>query len=49
MFDERLFIYVYDGAFIQISLEDYSILFKSAEEDNGNRGIIPIEGEVLCN
>ena len=45
MFDERSFIYVRSGSFLQISNEDGEILFKS---NGGNFdehfGILPLEG-----
>ena len=49
--NERSFIYAYNGTFIQISNEDYSILFRSdgdKDDFNGARGIIPVEGGKYC-
>ena len=45
-FNEHSFIYIYEGTFLQISIEDYSTLFQ-LKEGNFNGcygGIIPIEG-----
>ena len=45
-FNEHSFIYIYNGILVQISIEDYSILFRSKGGmfygDYG--GIIPIKG-----
>ena len=44
MLDQRSFIYAYDGTFLQISIEDGSILFQSkGGKFRGRYGIIPIE------
>jgi WD40 repeat protein len=45
-FNEHSFIYIYEGTFLQISSENYSIVFKSnGERFNGfYGGIIPLEG-----
>ena len=45
MFDENSFIYVYEGAFLQISNEDFSILYQSqGGKFKGYRSIISLEG-----
>ena len=39
------FIYCGEGNFLQISSEDYSVLFKSKEQNfDGYGGVVPIEG-----
>ena len=44
VFDQHSFIYVYKGAFLQISIEDGSVLFQSNEGNfHGMFCIIPIE------
>ena len=49
MLNEYSFIFVHNGTFIQISSEDYSILFKSKRgRFNGARGITPVEGGKYC-
>ena len=45
VFNHNSFIYAYKGTFLQISSEDYSIVFQSkGGQFNGYGGIIPIEG-----
>ena len=45
VFNQNSFIYAYKGTFLQISSEDYSIVFQSTGgKFNGYGGIIPIEG-----
>ena len=45
MFNDNSFIYVYEGTFLQISSEEYSILFQMKDGNfDGEYGIIPIEG-----
>ena len=45
IFDENSFIYVYEGAFLQISNEDFSILYQSqGGKFKGYRSIISLEG-----
>ena len=45
MFDKNSFIYVYEGAFLQISNEDFSILYNSqGGKFKGYRSIISLEG-----
>jgi hypothetical protein len=51
VFNEHSFIYADNGTFIQISNEDYSILFRSdgdRDDFNGGRGIVPVEGGKYC-
>ena len=45
VFDDRSFIYAFNGRFLQISNKDGSIIFKSTGgKFSGYRGILPLEG-----